>query len=228
VTVQDAAGVFLIAAPVWFNVTFTLLAKRFEYPDILRRPTSEILERFRAGGASLVLLWWAFALSGVLLIVSVVLLGMALGADALVVVATTVGVIAGLVQLLGLLRWVYLVPMLARVDADPALDTVHRAANDAVFAAQHRYLGVGVGEHLGYLFTGLWSVLIGIAVIQGTTIPSWLGWPGVVVGAGLVAGSAEFLGPNEERGWPLAGAAIPIVYIAWSLWLLGLGIALLV
>jgi hypothetical protein len=213
---------------VWFNVTFTLLAKRFEYPDILRRPTSEILERFRAGGASLVLLWWAFALSGVLLIVSVVLLGMALGADALVVVATTVGVIAGLVQLLGLLRWVYLVPMLARVDADPALDTVHRAANDAVFAAQHRYLGVGVGEHLGYLFTGLWSVLIGIAVIQGTTIPSWLGWPGVVVGAGLVAGSAEFLGPNEERGWPLAGAAIPIVYIAWSLWLLGLGIALLV
>ena len=40
--------------------------------------------------------------------------------------------------------------------------------------------------------------------------------------------SAEFLGPNEERGWSLAGAAIPVLYIAWSIWLLGLEIALIV
>ena len=33
-----------------------------------------------------------------------------------------------------------------------------------------------------------------------------------------MVGSAEFLGPNEERGWGLAGAAIPILYIAWSVW----------
>jgi hypothetical protein len=226
-TVEETAGVFLVVAPMWFNVTFTLLAKRFEYPEILRRPTSEILERFHAGGAGLILLWWAFTLSGVLLIVAAVLLGLALGMGPLVVVATTVGVLAGTVQLLGLLRWVYLVPMLARVDADPSLDPTHRAANEAVFAAQHRYLGVGVGEHLGYLFTGLWSLLIGIALVQGTLMPTWLGWPGIVIGAGLVLGSAEFLGPNEERGWPLAGAAMPVLYIAWSLWLLAMGIALI-
>jgi hypothetical protein len=35
------------------------------------------------------------------------------------------------------------------------------------------------------------------------------------------------LGPNEEDGWPLAGAAIPILYIVWSLWLLVIGIALI-
>jgi hypothetical protein len=50
----------------------------------------------------------------------------------------------------------------------------------------------------------------------------------VVIGAGLMVGSAEFLGRNEERGWSLAGAAIPILYIAWSLWLLALGVALIV
>jgi hypothetical protein len=33
---------------------------------------------------------------------------------------------------------------------------------------------------------------------------------------------------NEERGWALAGAAIPVLYIAWSIWLLGLRIALMV
>jgi hypothetical protein len=155
--VEIAAGAFLIAAPLWFNATFALLGKRFEYPDILRRPAGEILERFHAGGSSLILLWWMFMLSGLLLILAVVLLGQALGFTGVVPVAVTIGVLAGLVQMLGLLRWVYLVPSLARMNADPALQDGQREANLAVFRAAHRYLGVGVGEHLGYLFTGLWS-----------------------------------------------------------------------
>ncbi len=225
--VDVAAGTFLIVAPLWFNATFALLGKRFEYPDILRRPADEILHRFHAGGSSLIVLWWLFMLSGLLLIPAVVLLGQALGFTGIVPLAVTVGVLAGLVQMLGLLRWVYLVPSLARMNAEPALESGQRQANIAVFRAMHRYLGVGVGEHLGYLFTGIWSALIGVAIIGSEPIPAWMGWVGIVVGAGLILGSAEFLGPNEERGWRLAGAAIPVLYIAWSLWLLGLGIALI-
>ena len=120
--VERAAGVVLIVAPLWFNATFALLGKRFDYPNILRRPTDEILDRFRAGGSSLILLWWMFMLSGLLLIPGVVLLGQALGFTGIVPLAVTVGVLAGLVQMLGLLRWVYLVPSLARTNADPALE----------------------------------------------------------------------------------------------------------
>ena len=228
-SVEAAAGVVLIVAPLWFNANFALLGKRFEYPDILRRPTSEVLERFRAGGAGLILLWWTFMLSGLLLIAGAVLLGQVLGFGVIVPVATTIGVLAGFVQMLGLLRWVYVVPGLARAYTDPSAGTEQKEATAAVFRALHQYLGVGVGEHLGYLFTGIWSVLVGIAIVgDGTALPVWLGWPGVVIGAGLVVGSAEFLGPNEERGWGLAGAAIPILYIAWSVWLLAMGIALIV
>jgi uncharacterized protein DUF4386 len=227
VSVETGAGVVLVAAPLWFNATFALLGKRFEYPDILRRSTSEVLERFRAGGSSLILLWWAFMLSGLLLIAGAVLLGQALGFEGIVPLATAIGVLAGLVQMLGLLRWVYVVPALARAYADPTLAPEQREVHAVVFRALHQYLGVGVGEHLGYLFTGIWSVLIGVGVIQGTALPTWLGWPGVLIGAGLAVGSAEFLGPNEERGWGLAGTAIPLLYIAWSLWLLAMGIALI-
>ncbi|MGZ8567478.1 MAG: DUF4386 family protein, partial [Actinomycetota bacterium] len=163
-----------------------------------------------------------------LFIAAVVLLGQTLGYPSIVPLAVTIGVLAGLVQMLGLLRWVYLVPALARADADPGLDPAQRAANAAVFRAFHQYLGVGVGEHLGYLLTGIWSVLIGIAIVQGSALPSWLGWPGIVIGAGLAVSSAEFLGSNEEGGWALAGAAVPFLYIAWSLWLLAMGIALIV
>jgi hypothetical protein len=227
-SVDVAAGVLLIVAPLWFNATFALLGKRFEYPDILRRPPADILERFRAGGSSLILLWWAFMLSGLLLIGGVVVLGQSLGFTGVVPLAVSIGVLAGLVQMLGLLRWVYLVPSLARAVADPGLEPGQREATVAVFRAMHQYLGVGVGEHLGYLFTGLWSVLTGIAIVGSTVLPTWMGWVGVVVGAGLMIASAEFLGPNEERGWSLAGSVIPILYVAWSLWLLAMGVALIV
>jgi uncharacterized protein DUF4386 len=228
VSVETAAGVVLIVAPLWFNANFALLGKRFEYPDILRRPTSEVLERFRAGGAGLILLWWTFMLSGLLLIAAAVLLGQLLGFGVIVPVATTIGVLAGFVQMLGLLRWVYVVPGLARAYTDPSAGPDQKAVTVAVFRALHQYLGVGVGEHLGYLLTGLWSLLVGIAVIgDGTALPVWLGWPGIIIGAGIAVGSAEFLGPNEERGWSLAGAAIPILYIAWSVWLLAMGVALI-
>jgi hypothetical protein len=218
----------LIAAPLWFNATFALLAKRFDYPDILRRPTEEILERFREGGSSLILLWWAFMLSGLLMVAAAVLLSQALGFGGVLPVATAVGILAGLVQMLGLLRWVYLVPSLARAYVDPQASPAQREATAAIFRAFHQYLGVGIGEHLGYLLTGVWSILLGIAIALGDTLTAWLGWPGILIGAGLAVGSAEFLGPNEEQGWALAGAAIPILYIAWSIWLLGLGIALIV
>jgi Domain of unknown function (DUF4386) len=228
VNVEDAAGVVLIAAPLWFNATFALLGRRFDYPDILRRPATEILDRFHAGGSSLILLWWAFMLSGLLLISAVVLLGQALGFDGIVPLAVTVGVLAGLVQTLGLLRWVYLVPSLARVSADPGLGSGQREATIAVFRAMHQYLGVGVGEHLGYLFTGIWSILTGVAIIGKELLPVWMGWIGIVAGVGLIIGSFEFLGRNEEDGRALAGAAIPILYVAWSLWLLAMGIALII
>ena len=60
-------GVLLIVLPVAYNVLYTILARSFDYPDILRRPTAEVLERFATGGSKLVLTWWGFAMSAVLL-----------------------------------------------------------------------------------------------------------------------------------------------------------------
>ena len=32
------AAICLVVSPVWFNVTFAVLAKRFDYPGVLREP----------------------------------------------------------------------------------------------------------------------------------------------------------------------------------------------
>ena len=222
-------GVLLIALPIAFNTSFALLGARFDYPDILRRPTSEVLERFRAGGSALVLLWWAFALSALLFAPLVVLVSQSISdADAaLLAVATTIGVLAAIVQFLGLIRWPFLVPYLARADADPAASPARRETIDIIFQSFNRYLGVGVGEHLGYALTGAWSVLVGAALTQTAASPSWLGVIGIAVGAVLMLCSLEFVGRFEPSGWKLAGAVVPFAYIAWSLWLIATGIALI-
>jgi hypothetical protein len=178
-----------------------------------------------------VLLWWAFAMTAVVMVPLAVLLPAALtGADAAVLtLGAVVGVLAAVVQLLGLLRWPFLVPYLARTaaEAEAAGDEARAAATDVVFQAFHRYLGVAVGEHLGYLFTGLWTVLVGVGVLQSGVAPVWVAWVGIVVGAVLALCSLEFVGRFEPAGWRLAGAVTPIAYVAWSLWLVGVGIALL-
>ena len=223
------AGIMLLALPVAFNVAFGALAATFDYPDILRRPTPEILARFRGGGTKLLLWWWIFALTAAALAPLAVLVAQALedAGGTLLILGATVGVLAGLVQLLGLIRWPFLIPYLARIDADPDSSPAQREAVDVVFQSFNRYLGVAVGEHLGYLLTGTWTILVGVAFTQTAVAPSWLGILGIVIGAVLVLCSLEFVGPAERDGWKVAAILTPITYIAWSLWLVADGVALL-
>jgi hypothetical protein len=224
------AAVLLIVLPLAFNGAFAALAALFDYPDVLRRPTGEVLERFRAGGSRLVLLWWGFGMTAVLFAPLAVLVAAALpGADpGLLAVGAVVGVLAGVVQFLGLVRWPFLVPYLARVAAEPDASPARQEAVDVVFQSFNRYLGVAVGEHLGYLLTGAWSVLVGAAMLQSTETPAWLGVVGILVGVVLAVCSLEFVGSFERDGWKLAGTVVPFAYIAWSLWLIAAGILLLV
>lgn len=116
-------------------------------------------------------------------------------------------------------------PFLAR-EAEDASEA-RAEAIDIVFQSFNRYLGVAVGEHLGYLLTGSWSVLVGVAMMFSPATPVWLGIGGVVVGVILAVSSLEFVGPFEREGWKLAGAVVPFAYIAWSLWLVATGVVLL-
>jgi hypothetical protein len=96
------------------------------------------------------------------------------------------------------------------------------------FGTLHRLLGVGVGEHLGYLLTGLWTLAVAGSILATTILPAWLGYLGVPIGAAILVGTFEFMGPYERDGWRIAGVVVPIAYIAWSVWLIALGIGLLI
>jgi hypothetical protein len=206
-SVRIATSVLLIALPIAFNVIFFLLQKAFSYPDILRKPTGDILTRFAAGGSRLVRLWYAFTLTTLLFIPLGVLLPRLLAPDnpAWFALAAALGVLAGLVQVLGLLRWPFLVPYLAKTYTQPDASQASRQAVEVVFQAFHQYLGVAVGEHLGYLFTGAWTALIAYRVIIHSNIP-WFGWLGLVCAVGILVGMLE------PAGFKRAGAINAVAY----------------
>ncbi len=228
---ETLTAVLLIAVPIAFNVAFFELGRVFDYPRILRMDPGEILRRFQAGGPGLIVRWELLLISALSMLPLVALLASVLpSSSALTYLGLATGSAASLVQAIGLVRWPFVVPELARryVDAPegPTGDGV-RTTIEVTFATIHRLFGIGIGEHLGYLLTGIWTLVIAISIATSSLLPAWLGLAGLPIGAALMVGSLEFVGHNERRGWPLAGLIVPIAYIAWSLWLIAIGIMLL-
>jgi Domain of unknown function (DUF4386) len=236
---RRAAGTLLVIVPLGFTICFMLLLQLFEYPDILRQPTGDVLAKFAAGGTPLVAVWYALTLAAVGFIPLTVLVHRVLAerprpasasdsppmrgdAPVLLWVATAFGLVAGLAQTLGFLRWPFLVPHLAQSYLAPGATEAQRAAAGMVFEAFHTYAGMAVGEHLGYLSTSVWTLLIAIVIIRTALLPRWLGLSGAVLALGIATGLVE------PAGWELGGMINAYSYLVWALWLIAIGVTLLV
>lgn len=189
-------------AVVLANAAFIGLGSVFEYPDILQQPTDEILTKFRADQATIVVLFSMLALASALLAPIALLLGRLADND-LGRWSIRVGVAAAVVQVIGLLRWPLVVPFLADRDATGAFETVHTV------------LGKVVGETFGYLLTATWTVLIIYALGE-----RFAGrWFKVL---GLAAAAMIAVGVLVPLGVPGTDFANFLGYIVWSVWLLTL------
>jgi hypothetical protein len=216
VQLHRLTGIALLLTPIAFNIFFTLLSVTLEYPDILRKLTGYVLRNFDAGGSGLVAMWYEFMLTAVLFVLLAVLVHKVLAREntPYMAVATAFGAIAGVWQFLGLVRWPFLVPYLADTYLAPASSGATREAVAVVFQAFNQYVGVAVGENLGYLFTGLWTVLVALAMF-GSPLPlrRWLGLLGMVSAASVLVGTLE------PAGFEPAANVVVIGYILWSIWL---------
>jgi hypothetical protein len=231
--VRQVAGILLIGGAILVNVPYALLISTFDYPDILRAPTGDILTRFAAGGSGLIWTWLAFAWVGLPLLVGVLLLPRALADDAnpgrgqpastLALVFGTTGLI---VQMIGLLRWVFVVPVLARIYTAPQATATTREAVAAVFQAVHQYGGVVLGEHLGQAFIILWMIFLSISLLRQEKFPRALSWAGFVAAAVYALAQGELLA-TAMPGFPVWDMAGLVGSLMWLGWIVALGIVLL-
>jgi hypothetical protein len=214
-----STGALLIAVPVVFTVAFTLLGSTFEYPGILRKPVGYVLEQFQAGGSGLIAQWYAMFAAALAFTAIPAMVRRLLPERSLMLdLGVIFGTMAGLVQALGFARWVFLVPALAAANADPGSSDATRAAVSVVFDAWNRYAGVGIGEHLGYLFTGLWTLSVAVSLARRSRV---MGVSGMIFATGILVGLLE------PAGLAWAGTINAIAYIAWSAWMVALGVTAL-
>ncbi len=218
--ISRTAGTLLVAVPLLFTAGFTGLQMTFEYPDILRHPAGEVLTRFAAAGVDLHLYWYAMMFASLLMIGAVIATGLHWWKRDSFLAALSIGagVVAGLVQALGLLRWVMLVPSLAAMYVVPGATEIDKSMAIALFDAANHYLGMGVGEHLGYFFTAIWTVLAAALMFKTNRI---MAATGILIAVGVISGMLE------PFGVPLTGMINSISYTLWALWTLILGIIVL-
>ncbi len=219
-------GVLFLIGALAFAGAASLLSATFDWPDILREPADIVLTEFTAGGASLVWTWFTTAWTYAILLVPILLLPAALGRrnDIALWVATFAGAISVLLALIGFLRWVFVVPPLARLYAtsDPATQTAVAAA----WLAQHQFGGALLGEHLGQLLAIGWSVTLSIIVLRSRVLPRWVGVAGLIVSALYLFNQGDILA-TALPSFPVFDLAGLIGSSGWGLWIAALGITLL-
>jgi len=193
---------------------FTVLGSVFQYPQILEEPTTDILALFREHQGAVTSWFLVLAVSAALMAPAGVWLGQIAGGRLGRWIAG-VGIAAATVQVIGLQRWVTLVPGISHDALDPAL----RADAEDRFELWHTVLGKAIGETLGYALTATFTVLVVIALSR-SVLPRWLAIIGYAAAA-LIA----------------TGVVIPVVeaasltnfagYVAWCAWVLAVAAVLL-
>jgi hypothetical protein len=192
---------------------FTALGSVFEYPQILEEPTADILALFRDHQGAVTGWFLVLVVSAALLAPTGVLLGRLTGGT-LGRWITVVGVAAATVQVIGLQRWVTLVPAISA----QALDPTSRAGAEDRFELLHTLLGKVVGETLGYALTATFTVLV-VAGLGRLVLPRWLALLGYASAALIATGVVI---PVLES----ASLSNFVGYVAWCLWLLAVAATL--
>ncbi|WP_233091363.1 DUF4386 domain-containing protein [Arthrobacter sp. MSA 4-2] len=216
----------LVGSALAFAAAATILSITFDWPDVLREPPSVVLPAFTAGGPTLVWIWFATAWTYGLLAVPVLLLPAALGLrnHPVLRVATYAGAASVLLSLIGFLRWVFVVPQLARSYA--VGDAQTQAAVEAAFTAQHQFGGALLGEHLGQLLVVGWSIALSLVIVRTRVLPRWLGSAGIIVSVIYLLNQGDILA-TAVPGFPVWEPAGLLGSTGWGLWVAALGVCIL-
>jgi hypothetical protein len=222
---QKITGLLFILGAAGVLIPYIFLTIIFDYPSILREDIGVVLMKFNQGGNSLILTWWLFAILGLPLLIAYIKLGKQLEQQSSNASwLTTVGVIGLVTQMVGLLRWSFVVPILAhnyRVGNETS-----KEITKAIFEVIHQYGGVVLGEHVGQLFTIVWVIGITRVMQQLKLVPVWISGLGYGSSAIYLLAQAELFAtviPNIPV-WDSAGF---IGSTLWIIWLIGVGVILI-
>ncbi|MDA3915889.1 MAG: DUF4386 family protein [Deltaproteobacteria bacterium] len=202
------------------GIGFNILAIVFEFPDILRLSADYRLTLFTENSSIIIPVYYLLALTGFTQITLSVFLHhlFDVNKSSLMMLATVFGILTGIFQVLGFIRWPIVVPYFASaMDNNVPMETIA-----FVEGMLNRYAGMAVGEHLGFVCQAAWTTLIGIIMVKHKLFSHGIGWAAVIIGLLSFPMSMEplggFLTIFGELSWP--------VNAAWNIWLVIVAISL--
>lgn len=215
---KKMAAVLLIAHVVLLYGCYMVLQSVFDFPDILRKSTDEIFTLFHKNRSAIIPTYYGFTLTGVTFILISLFSYRALKKTDrdMLFVAAVVGTICGILQSVGYIRWAFLIPVLDNHLQNPALTQSGKESIEFILESFHTYAGVALGENLGFVFQGLWTIIFSIALLKHPAFNNWLGRVGIVSGIGILIYSLEQFGGIFSS----LGIINIIVQSLWASWLI--------
>jgi hypothetical protein len=214
----------LIAQFVLMFAALFVLGGAINWPASLDEPASVNLPLILEQRGAVALGYSSYFVSALLLAPIALLVFQLEGgnrASALLLVGAGFGVLASFAKLLGISRWLLMMPFLAQTYVDPQASEATRAAVTVAYDAFNTYAG-GVGEVLGVaLLTGLWTLLVSLVLLRPNSLaPRWMGAYGLIVTALLLVSVASAYGLD-------LGPILIVQGLALQFWMLFLGLFLL-
>ncbi|MCR9136469.1 MAG: DUF4386 domain-containing protein [Alphaproteobacteria bacterium] len=233
---SDADVVLRDDNPVWaflvatlyhvagLTIGFFTLVLVFDFPDILREPAPERLARFMGDIATIVPAYYLLALTGLTQAVLAVLIWLCAPRrdEPMLVLAVLFGVLCGTFQIMGFIRWPIVIPYLAEAMAS-APDANAQSVVILLEGVMNRYAGMAIGEHLGFLGMGFWTLFLGVAIVRQPFVDRSLGRIGIGLGVLTLAVAMEPLGGPFAPFAELTGG----LFAFWTTWLVLMAVNLI-
>ena len=224
IAIRRQAAIFLIIEFLLIFAPLIILGAAINWPASLDEPASVnlplILEQYKAmmTGYSIYLvyslLFWPMAyLTGRAIVIGDT-------ENTLFRVANGFAALSALARALGIVRWLFAMPVLARLYTNSTASRNFKESISMVYEMLNAYAG-GIGELLGVnLFASIWLVLISLLLIRSPQWPKWLGYFGFVVAASLLLNLLEVVGIDM-------GAMITVSVTLLHFWMLATAIVFL-
>ncbi|MEQ8672432.1 MAG: DUF4386 domain-containing protein [Aggregatilineales bacterium] len=222
-TIKRNTAILLIIEGLLLFVPTIVLGGAINWPASLGDPAETMLPLIHEQADAVRLGYFAYLIYSVLFFPVALMTARVVAGDdtfsPMLKIAVGFGAISTLARTLGIIRWLFPMPILAEQYVDPATSETARETIAIVYRMLNEYAGA-VGEVIGVsFFAAIWIALIGIVILRNGSLPRWLGIWALVAAVGLASSILEMFGVD-------LGAFITVTVTIIQLWFLAAGFVL--
>ncbi|MDX2066665.1 MAG: DUF4386 domain-containing protein [Fimbriimonadaceae bacterium] len=210
-------GILLVLQFAAMMTCVVVLGAAINWPASLGETPEVLLPKIHSHASEVFLGYLMYLCHAILLIpVSVIASRVLRMSDVSRSIIVVVGALASICKVIGIARWLLVMPVLAQRFADPPTNDASREAIKIVYLALNEYAG-GIGELLGVgLFSGSLTVLISFAVAKSGR-GRLVGYFGYLAASLLFATLPSIAGIGSPELLTVSG-------MTWQIWTLALAV----